>query len=101
MVKPRQAWPHFQKPLGLSPGGFVLYGLFHPKNSIDRPLRSPRVPLGWVVAVLGSPRIERRSERQSAPRIRRPLVLGFQLPALAAALKPLDAHSTTPEAQPG
>ena len=43
MVKPRQAWPHFHKPLGLITGGFLLYGLFQPKNSIDRPLQiAPR-----------------------------------------------------------
>ena len=43
MVKPCQAWPHFQKPLGFSPRGVVLYGLFQPKNSIDRPLQiAPR-----------------------------------------------------------
>ena len=43
MVKPSQAWPHFHKPLGLITGGFLLYGLFQPKNSIDRPLQiAPR-----------------------------------------------------------
>ena len=32
MVKPCQAWPHFNKPLGSITGGFLLYGLFQPEE---------------------------------------------------------------------